>query len=69
VLDQNYIGGRWVASGSATFLDVLDPTTEQIIGRVADSTESDINLAVRQAREAFPRLGRGARLQPGCAPG
>jgi aldehyde dehydrogenase (NAD+) len=54
VLDQNYIGGRWVASGSASFLDVLDPTTEQIIGRVADSTESDIDLAVRQAREAFP---------------
>ena len=54
MLDQNYIGGRWVASGSASFLDVLDPTTEQIIGRVADSTESDIDLAVRQAREAFP---------------
>jgi aldehyde dehydrogenase (NAD+) len=54
VLDQNYIGGRWVVSGSASFLDVLNPTTEQIIGRVADSTESDIDLAVRQAQQAFP---------------
>ncbi|BEV01726.1 aldehyde dehydrogenase family protein [Novosphingobium olei] len=46
------IGGELVA-GSAT-LDVLNPATEEVLARVPDATEADLDAAVAAARKAFP---------------
>lgn len=51
---KNYIDGRWVDSRSSESLNVLNPTTGQVIGRVPLSGPADVNMAVAAAERAFP---------------
>ncbi|HEV8516005.1 MAG TPA: gamma-aminobutyraldehyde dehydrogenase [Candidatus Limnocylindrales bacterium] len=51
------IGGEWVESSSGEWIDVENPATGEVIGRVPAGTEADVDRAVRRAREAF-RDGR-----------
>ena len=48
-----YIDGTFVDSRSTTTIDVINPATREVIARVADGGEDDIDLAVRAARRAF----------------
>ena len=51
--DKFYIGGEWVEpSGSAT-IDVVDSSTEEVIGRVPEGDATDVDRAVQAARAAF----------------
>ena len=56
VLDRTkiYIGGQWVDSDGDGSIEVVDPTTEQVIAKVAEGVVSDVDRAVAAAREAFP---------------
>lgn len=48
-----YINGEYVsASGNKTF-EVLNPATEELIAKVSEADESDIDRAVQAARTAF----------------
>ena len=49
-----YIDGAWVPSTGTGTIDVIDPATEQVIGRVAAGTPADVDRAVAAARAAFP---------------
>jgi aldehyde dehydrogenase (NAD+) len=53
--DQIFAGGEWVRSSSAKQLDVIDPSTEQLLFRVPDVDAADMSRAVAAAREAFDR--------------
>jgi acyl-CoA reductase-like NAD-dependent aldehyde dehydrogenase len=60
------IGGRWVDAAHGEVLDVVNPTTEQVIATVAAAGEQDVDLAVVCARAAFeggpwPRMSPTAR--------
>ena len=55
VRDLIFIGGEWVASDGPATIDVIDPTTEDVIARVPDGTASDVDRAVAAARAAFPQ--------------
>ena len=46
------IGGRW-SEGSGGVQQLIDPATEKIIGTAALAAETDIDLAVAAARNAF----------------
>ncbi|PPJ16294.1 aldehyde dehydrogenase [Nocardia nova] len=48
-----YIDGAWADSDGDTMLDVVNPATEQIIGRVPQGTVTDVRRAVEAARRAF----------------
>ena len=50
---RNYVGGRWVESGSADLLDVTNPATGETIARVPLSTADDVDRAARAAHAAF----------------
>jgi len=53
VRDKLYIGGEWVSpSGDAT-IDVINPSTEEVIGRIPEGTPKDVDRAVAAARAAF----------------
>lgn len=52
---KNYINGEWVESKSDRILDVVNPATQKVIGKVPISTREEIDEAVQAAREAFPR--------------
>lgn len=50
----NFIGGRWVPASSRDSIEVKDPGTGDVLGRVPLSTAEDVDAAVAAAREAFP---------------
>ena len=50
---QLYIGGQWRDPAGTATIDVVSPTTEEIIGSVPRATEADIDAAVAAARAAF----------------
>jgi aldehyde dehydrogenase (NAD+) len=53
VRDQLFIGGEWVdPTGDAT-IDVINPSTEEVVGRVPEGTAEDADRAVQAARAAF----------------
>ncbi len=52
--DSLYVGGRWVAPGSAETIAVIDPTTEAVIASVPAATAADVDTAVAAARAALP---------------
>ena len=51
--DKVLIGGQWRAPDGGTTLDVTDPSTGTVIGRIARGGDSDIDDAVIAARNAF----------------
>ncbi|WP_297281249.1 aldehyde dehydrogenase family protein [uncultured Anaerococcus sp.] len=52
--EKFYINGEYVESASGKFIDVENPATEEIIGKIPSANEEDINRAVDAAYEAFP---------------
>jgi aminomuconate-semialdehyde/2-hydroxymuconate-6-semialdehyde dehydrogenase len=54
----NFIGGAFVPPQSGAYFDDIDPSTEEVIARVPDSDERDIDAAVVAARKAFPGWSR-----------
>src|SRR3984957_1379050 len=61
--DRLYIGGDWVAPEGTDIISVISPSTEEIVGRVPDGTEADIDKAVAAARTAFDH-GPWPRMTP-----
>ena len=53
VRDKIYIGGEWVQSTGTGVLEVINATTEQVIGSVPEGTIEDVDSAVAAARQAF----------------
>ncbi len=50
--DRLYVGGEWAKPAGSGTIDVIDSTTEQVIGRVPDATPADVDRAVAAARAA-----------------
>ncbi|MDD4369987.1 MAG: aldehyde dehydrogenase family protein [Anaerostipes sp.] len=48
-----YIGGKWIAGDSGSFIEVENPATKEIIARVPEGNETDVNRAVKAAKEGF----------------
>jgi acyl-CoA reductase-like NAD-dependent aldehyde dehydrogenase len=53
VRDKLYVGGAWVAPEGTGTLQVVDSTTEEVMGVVPEGTPADVDHAVRAAAEAF----------------
>lgn len=51
---NNYIGGQWLAPSNGTYFDNINPATGQVIGQIASSDDTDVQLAVAAAQAAFP---------------
>ncbi|WP_433365529.1 aldehyde dehydrogenase [Streptosporangium sp. CA-115845] len=51
--DRLYLGGRWVTASSAERIQVVSPSTEQVIATVAVPTAAEADAAVVAARAAF----------------
>jgi len=56
-----YINGSWVSPSEGKILDVVNPATEEIAGRIALGTAADIDRAVAAARHAFVTFSRTSR--------
>ncbi len=51
---KNYIGGQWVDAPDCEWLDVRNPSTDEVIAEVPLSPASEIDRAVAAAAEAYP---------------
>jgi aldehyde dehydrogenase (NAD+) len=48
-----YIDGKWVAPAEPKTLDVIDPASEAVVGRISLGNKADVDRAVAAARRAF----------------
>lgn len=58
---QFFIDGDWVDPVELATLDVDNPRTEQVSGRIALGSAADVDKAVRAARAAFPTWSATSR--------
>jgi aldehyde dehydrogenase (NAD+) len=58
---QFYIDGRWVEPAEARPFDVIDPSTEQSIAKIALGSAKDVDAAVAAARRAFESFSQTTR--------
>ena len=51
--DTLYVGGEWVAPAGTNTIEVISPTTEELIARVPEAAEGDVDRAVAAAQAAL----------------
>ena len=51
---NNFINGKFVEPHEKKYLDIYEPATGSVYGKVADSSNRDIKRAVESAKNAFP---------------
>ncbi|MCK6554183.1 aldehyde dehydrogenase family protein [Candidatus Binatia bacterium] len=56
-----YINGEWVPPVTPKTMDVSDPATEAVIGRISLGSAADVDRAVTAAAAAFESFGRTSR--------
>ena len=52
--DKLYINGEWLTAQGEGTLEVVNPATEQVLGRIPAGTAGDAAAGVAAARAAFP---------------
>ncbi|HZQ27466.1 MAG TPA: aldehyde dehydrogenase family protein [Acidimicrobiales bacterium] len=52
--DKIYIDGAWVASAGKGTIDVVNASTEEVMGTIPEGTPDDVAKAVAAAKAAFP---------------
>lgn len=56
-----YIDGRWVEPRGRKTIDVINPATEEVVGRVSLGVAEDVDRAVAAARKAFSTWSQTAK--------
>jgi acyl-CoA reductase-like NAD-dependent aldehyde dehydrogenase len=55
--DKVYIDGAWVPSAGSGSIEVVNASTEQVMGHIPDGTPADVDAAVAAAKRAFETWG------------
>lgn len=58
---KQYINGEWVNSTDSKTIEVINPATEEVIGKISSGTEEDVNQAVQAAKAAFTSYSKSSR--------
>jgi acyl-CoA reductase-like NAD-dependent aldehyde dehydrogenase len=59
--DKLYIDGAWVPSTGTKTIDVVNSTTEEVMGRIPEGTPEDVDKAVQAAKKAFETWGQTSK--------
>jgi acyl-CoA reductase-like NAD-dependent aldehyde dehydrogenase len=54
VFERLFVGGQWVSPAGSGLLDVVSPSTEEVVGRIPEGSAQDADRAVQAAAAAFP---------------
>ncbi|HVM52494.1 MAG TPA: aldehyde dehydrogenase family protein [Acidimicrobiales bacterium] len=54
VRDKIYIDGAWIPSTGTGTIEVINSTTEEVMGTIPEGTADDVGAAVAAAKKAFP---------------
>jgi len=63
--DKLYIDGAWVPSTGKGTIDVVNSTTEEVMGRIPEGTAGDVDRAVKAAKAAFETWSLTSREERG----
>lgn len=55
---KQYINGEWVESTGSETIEVVNPATEKVIGKISSGTKDDVDRAVEAAKDAFPTFSK-----------
>jgi aldehyde dehydrogenase (NAD+) len=58
-----YVDGRWTDPANPRALDVVNPATERVAGRISLGGSRDVDLAVAAARRAFASFSLTSKLE------
>ena len=58
-----YINGAWVEPNDPKPFDVINPATEQVIGKIMLGNQQDVNKAVAAAKAAFQTFSRTTKAE------
>lgn len=58
---QFYIDGRWVDPVEPRTMDVINPATEEVYGRISIGSVADVDVAVAAAARAFETFSQSSR--------
>jgi aldehyde dehydrogenase (NAD+) len=61
VRDEVFIGGEWAKPAGAEAIEVVNPTTEEVMGRIPACATEDVDRAVAAARDAFESWSQTSR--------
>jgi aldehyde dehydrogenase (NAD+) len=61
VKDRIFIGGEWVEPSGADPIEVVNPTTEEVMGTIPGCSPADVDRAVTAARGAFDGWSQAPR--------
>ncbi|MCJ1779974.1 aldehyde dehydrogenase family protein [Mammaliicoccus sciuri] len=53
---KQYINGEWVESHSGQTLDVINPATEEVMGKIAAGNKQDVDDAVAAAKKVYVKF-------------
>jgi len=59
--NECYINGQWQAVNNGQVIDVIQPSSESIVGSITLANESDVNLAVKAAKNAFVSFSKTSK--------
>src|SRR5436305_1407974 len=59
--DKIFIGGKWVEPSGADPIEVVNATTEEVMGTIPGCTPVDVDNAVAAARDAFESWSQTSR--------
>ena len=51
---QNFLDNKFIDSEASSWIDLHDPATNNLVTRVPQSTDAELDAAVRSAQKAFP---------------
>ena len=60
-IDKIYINGQFVTPHGREVIDLLNPTNNQLIGRVLLGNEADARLAIKSAKAAFKKFSQSSK--------
>jgi hypothetical protein len=60
-ITTHYIDGGYVESHGREVMDLINPTTAQVIGHVTPGDEEDARRAIAAAKRAFATFGRSTK--------
>lgn len=63
--DTLYINGKWVTPSNNKSIEVISASTEEVIGRIPEGSEADVDAAVAAARAALDAWSRTTAQQRG----
>lgn len=58
---KHFINGEWVESTGSETIEVINPATEEVMGKISSGTSEDLDKAVAAAKSALPSFAKSTK--------